>query len=458
MQLSHTRVGMSALFDDPNLIGTAGLVPVVGLCDRIGLRELAQDWIRVGGLGRSNAGAKVMSLVAGMVAGADSIDDLDLLRHGGMDRVFTDWRAPATLGQFLRSFSFGHVRQFDAVACRALVNLTGEVPGLVDTGAETVYLDIDDTIKAVYGVTKQGAAHGYTKVRGLNAQLAAVSSPSCAPVITAARLRRGAVYSAHGAVRMIRDSIATIQRTGHAGQIMVRADSAYYNSDIVNAVIKARGRYSITVPQDSAVRRRITEIPDDGWTRITYTQAIPDPDTGELISAAEVAEISYTAFASRRKDRHVSARLIVRRVPELNKTKLEAAGQQGLFTVYRYHALITNSTAELVDAEKAHRGHAVIESVISDLKSSALAHLPSKSFSANGAWLVAATIAFNITRAIGVLAKGKFTRAETATVRERIVKTPARIASSGRKLTLHLPTRWPWATAWTNTWTAVMTT
>jgi hypothetical protein len=448
---------MSAVFDDPNLIGSAGLVPVLGLCDRIGLRELAQDWIGVGGLGKSNSGAKVMSLVAGMVAGADSIDDLDVLRHGGMDRVFTDWRAPATLGQFLRSFKFGHVRQFDAVAARSLVNLVDEVPGLVDTEAETVYLDIDDTIKAVYGVTKQGAAHGYTKVRGLNAQLAAVSSPTCAPVITAARLRRGAVYSAHGAVRMIRDSIATVERTGAQGRIIVRADSAYYNADIVNAVIKTGSAYSITARQDRAVRRRITEIPEDDWTRITYTQAIPDPDTGELISAAEVAEIEYTAFSSRRKDHRVATRLIVRRVPELNKTKLEAAGQQGLFTIYRYHALITNSTAELVAAEKTHRGHAIIESVIADLKSSALAHLPCKSFSANGAWLVAATIAFNITRAIGVLAKGKFTKAETASIRARIIDTPARIATSGRRLTLHLPTRWPWATAWTNTWTAVMT-
>lgn len=148
MQLSHARGRMSALFDDPNLIGSAGLVPVVGLCDRIGLRELAQDWIRVGGLGRSNAGAKAMSLVAGMVAGADSIDDLDVLPHGGMDRVFTDVRAPATLGQFLRSFKFGHVGQLDAVAARALVNLAVEVPGLVDVQAATVYLDIDDKLPA----------------------------------------------------------------------------------------------------------------------------------------------------------------------------------------------------------------------------------------------------------------------------------------------------------------------
>lgn len=458
MQLSHTPAALSAVFDDPNLVGSAGLVPVVGLCDRIGLRELAREWIRVDGLGRSNAGPKVLSLVAGMVAGADSIDDLDLLRHGGMDRVFTDWRAPATLGQFLRSFKFGHVRQFDAVAARALVNLADEVPGLVDVEAETVYLDIDDTVKAVYGVTKQGAEHGYTKIRGLNAQLAAVSSANSAPVITGARLRRGAAHSAHGAVRMIRDSIATVQRTGAQARITVRADSAYYNADIINAVIKTGSAYSITVRQDPAVRRRITEMPEGGWQRVTYTQAIPDPDTGELISAAEVAEIEYTAFTSRPKDHQVTARLIVRRVPELNKAKLEAAGQQGLFTVYRYHALITNSTGELVDVEKAHRGHAIIESVIADLKSSAMAHLPSKSFNANGAWLVAATIAFNITRAIGVLANGKFTKAETATVRDRIIKTPARIATSGRRLTLHLPTRWPWETSWTNTWTAIMTT
>jgi hypothetical protein len=458
MQLSHTRAAMSAVFDDPNLVGAAGLVPVVGLCDRIGLGELAQDWIRVPGLGRANAGTKVMSLVVGMVAGADSIDDLDVLRHGGMDRLFTDGRAPATVGQFLRSFSFGHVRQFDAVASRVLLNLCQEVPGLVDLAADVVFLDIDDTIRAVYGISKQGAEHGYTKVRGLNAQLAAVSSGECAPVITGARLRRGAVSSGHGAVRMILDSIAAIRRTGYTGRIVVRADSAYYSSAIIAAIIKAGAEYSITVRQDRAVRRGITQIPDDGWTPITYTQAIPDPETGELISAAEVAEISYTAFTSKPRNKQVTGRLIVRRVPELNKTKLETAGQQGLFTVYRYHALITSSTGELVAVEKSHRGHAIIESVIADLKSSALAHLPSRSFNANAAWLVAATIAFNITRAIGVLAKGRFTKAETATTRERIIKTPARIASSGRRTTLHLPTRWPRAPEWTNTWTAIMTT
>jgi hypothetical protein len=457
MQLSHTPARLSVAFDDPNLIGSAGLVPVVGLCDRIGLRELAQDWIRVGGLGRSHAGAKVMSLVAGMVAGADSIEDLDVLRHGGMGRAFSDVRAPATLGQFLRSFKFGHVRQFDAVAARAFVGLAQEVPGLIDPQAHTVYLDIDDTIKAVHGVGKQGAQFGYTKVRGLNAQLATLSSADCAPVITSARLRRGAVHSAHGAVRMIRDSIATIERSPCPGHVVVRADSAYYNAEIVNAIIKTGYSYSITVRQDSAVRRRITEIDEATWKRITYPQAIPDPETGELISAAEVAEISYTAFASRPKHR-VAARLIVRRVPELNQAKLEAAGQQGLFPAYRYHALITNSTAELVAAEKAHRGHAIIESVIADLKGSALAHLPSKSFTANAAWLVAATIAFNLTRAIGVLAAEGFTKAETATIRARIINIPARIANSGRRLTLHLPKSWPWASAWQNTWTAVMTT
>lgn len=155
---------MPAVFDEPNLIRCAGLVPAVGLCDRIGLRELASQWIKVPGLGRSNAGAKVMSLVAGMVAGADCIEDMDLLRHGGMDKAFGDWRAPATLGQFLRSFRFGHVRQF-AVASRALISLAHEVPALIDRDAELVFLDVDDTVKATYGAAKQGARVGYTRVK-----------------------------------------------------------------------------------------------------------------------------------------------------------------------------------------------------------------------------------------------------------------------------------------------------
>ena len=456
MQLCHTPAALSAVFDEPNLIACAGLVPGVGLADRIGLRDLADEWLTVPG-SRGTAGAKVMSLVVGMLAGADSIDDLDLLRHGGMGKVFTDVRAPSTLGTFLRRFTFGHVRQLDAVAARALIGLVDVVPGILAGSDGTVMLDIDDTVKPVFGASKQGAEHGYTHVKGLNAQLATISTAQVAPVIVAARLRRGAAASAHGAVRLVRDGLTTARRAGVTGQVLVRADSAYYQHGFVTAVTKARACFSVGARQDSAVRRAIASIDPDSWVRIEYPQAVLDPDTGELVSCAEVAEIPYLAFTSH-GSKAVPGRLIVRRVPERNTTKLATAAQQGLFTVWRYHAIFTNNPAPLVVAESQHRGHAIVEQVIADLKAGPLAHLPSGRFQANAAWLVAATIAFNLTRAIGVAAGGKFTRAEAATVRARVLNVPARVSRSGRRQRLHLPQRWPWAGHWQTLWTTVMTT
>jgi hypothetical protein len=456
MQLCHTPAALSAVFDDPNLIACAGLVPAVALADRIGLRDLADEWLTVPG-SQGTAGVKVMSLVSGMLAGADSIDDMDLLRHGGMDKVFTGMRAPSTLGTFLRGFTFGHVRQLDAVAARALIGLADVVPGIVAGSDGTVMLDVDDTVKPVFGASKQGAEHGYTRVKGLNAQLATISTESAAPVIVAARLRRGAAASAHGAVRLVRDALTTARRAGVTGQILVRADSAYYQHAFVTAVIKAGACFSVGARQDSAVRRAIASIDPESWVRIEYPQAVLDPDTGELVSCAEVAEVEYTAFTSH-GSKAVSGRLIVRRVPERNTKKLADAAQEGLFTVWRYHAIFTNNPAELVVAESQHRGHAIVEQVIADLKAGPLAHLPSGRFQANAAWLVAAAIAFNLTRAIGVAAGGKFTRAEAATVRARVLNIPARVSRSGRRQRLHLPQRWPWATHWQTLWTTVMTT
>jgi hypothetical protein len=150
--------------------------------------------------------------------------------------------------------------------------------------------------------------------------------------------------------------------------------------------------------------------------------------------------------ASRPKDRQVPVRLIVRRIPERNREKL--AGQEELFPLYRHHALITDSTAPLVQAESSHRGHAIVEQVFAHLKASALAHLPPGRFTANAAWLVCAAIAFNLTRALGVLAAGALSKAQTATIRARIINIPARIARSARRVPLHLPKGWLRATSW----------
>jgi hypothetical protein len=208
VQLSHAAAVRSATFDDPSLVSSAGLVPVLALAQRARLIDLAREQLTVPDGAGCAAGAKVSALVAGMVAGADSIDDMGLLRHGAMDRLFVGVRAPSTLGTFLRAFRFGHVRQLDAVAARFLAGLAQRSP-LITTGATVSYLDVDDTVRATFGYAKQGAGYGYTGVKGLNALLATVSSASSAPVIVATRLRRGSANSARGAARLVADAIKT---------------------------------------------------------------------------------------------------------------------------------------------------------------------------------------------------------------------------------------------------------
>lgn len=245
MQVCHGVSAVSAVFDDPNLVSRAGLVPVMCLAGRAGLHELVTTHVGVPGEQGANPHLKVPGLVAGMVAGADSIEDMDLLRHGGMDRLFDGVRAPSTLGLFLRAFTFGHVRQLDAVAARLLVNLTGLAPIIADAD-QIVFVDIDDTIKPTYGYAKQGAGYGYTKVKGLNAILATIATPLSAPVIAAARLRRGAANSARGAARLVSEALATTARCGVSGMVVLRADSAYYSHAVVTAAERAGAYVSIT--------------------------------------------------------------------------------------------------------------------------------------------------------------------------------------------------------------------
>ena len=370
---------LTAVFDDPNLVSCAGLAPVLQLAERAGLQRLVGDHVHLSKAGGVNAHLKVPALVAGMVAGADSIDDMDLLRHGAMRRLFTGIRAPSTLGTFLRSFTFGHVRQLDAVASRLLINLAGQAP-LLPGADELAYVDVDDTLRQTYGYAKHGAGRGYTGVKGLNALLAIVSTPSSAPVIAAARLRKGSTNSARGAHRFVTGALITARKAGATGTLVLRADSAYYGSDVIGAATRQGARFSITARQDKAVRTAITSIEPGAWTTIKYTNAVFDEDQQRWISDAEVAEIPYTAFTSKPKAKHVTARLIVRRVTDMNPNN-----QSELFTAYRYHAVFTNSPLPMLEAEKAHRAHAIVEQVIADLKNGPLAHLPSGHFWANSA-------------------------------------------------------------------------
>ncbi len=431
-------------------MSAGGLVPVLALAERAGLRALADQRLTVPTDKGAHAGSKVAALVAGMVAGADSIEDMHLLRHGGMGRLFTGTSAPSTLGSFLRSFAFGHVRQLDAVAARLVVDLAARTPLLPDA-ARIAYLDVDDTIRATYGYAKQGAGYGYSGVKGLNALIAAVSTPSTAPVIVATRLHKGSANSARGAARLVADALKTSRACGAGGKdalLVVRADSAFYGRDIVAAITRAGARFSITARQDTAVKRAIAGIGEDAWTTIRYPHAVFDDQLGQWVSDAQVAETEFTAFASRGRKHAVTARLIVRRVRDQNPEHLVANEQGELFPAWRHHAVFTDSTLVMLQAEADHRRHAIIEQVIADLKNGPLAHLPSGRFNANGAWLVLAAMAFNLTRAAGALASLFHARATTATIRRQLINVPARPVRSARRIHLRLPTNWPWADAW----------
>ena len=454
MELSHDAAVVDAVFDEANLVSCAGLAPVLALAERAGLSGLLTERVTVSS---PNAPVKVTALVAGMVAGADSIEDMDLLRHGAMDRLFTGIRAPSTLGTFLRSFRFGHVRQLDAVAARLLAALARRTPLLA--GADRVaYVDIDDTVRQTHGYRKQGAGFGYSGVSGLNALLGVVSTPMAAPVVAAARLRRGSTNSARGAARLVTDTLTTARAAGAdprvGALVLTRMDSAFFTHDVIAAVRRGGASFSVTARMNPSVQAAIANIAEDAWTAIHYPNAFTDPDTGELISDAEVAEVPvFTAFTSRRKNEQITARLIVRRVKRLDPDSAPAGHEQGeLFTTWRYHAVFTDSLASMLDAEATHRAHAIVEQVIADLKAGPLAHLPSGVFTANAAWLALATIAFNLLRAAGALAATRPGHgpavATTATLRARLIIVPARMARSARRLTLHLPTRWPWHQPW----------
>ena len=390
MRLLHSLAKTHASFDDPNLVSHAGLVPVMALAQRAGLGDLVAEHVRPGGECGVNAQLKIPCLVAGMAAGADSIDDMDLLRHGAMDALFGGVRAPSTLGSHLRSYTWGNVSQLEKAGREFLVRLARRAPLL--PGADTLaFIDIDSMQKRVYGHQKQGARFGHTKiqgksllVRGLNALAAVVSTPVAAPVIAATRLRGGNAPSARGAASMAAQAISTARACGCSGTIIVRMDSAFYQAEAIGAVRRHDARFSVTVPMNGKLRAAIAAMPEDAWTAIRYPRAIWDDQLGAWVSDAEVAETQYTAFA-RKKGQAVTARLIVRRVRDLNKNA--AAGQDELFPVWRYHAVFTDSPFELVQAEGQHRDHAVVEQVFADVTSGPLAHLPSGVFAANAAWL-----------------------------------------------------------------------
>jgi Transposase DDE domain group 1 len=452
VRLLHGLAKICATFDDPNLVSRAGLVPVMALAQRAGLGGLVAEHVRIDRGCGVNAHLKVPCLVAGMAAGADSIDDMDLLRHGAMPALFGGIRAPSTLGSFLRAFTWGNVLQLEKVGRLVLADLAGRAPLL--PGKDTVaFLDIDSTQRRVYGHKKQGAAFGHTKiqgksllVRGLNALAATISTPLAAPVVAGTRLRGGNAASARGAASFAAASVSTARAAGCTGILVARADSAFYSAAFTGAVRAAGAFFSVTVRMDPKVKAAIAAIPDTAWTPIRYPRAVWDDQLRRWVSDAEVAEVPYTAFASK-KGQAITARLIVRRVKDLNRKAAEGQGE--LFAVWRYHAVFTDSPFATLQAEGHHRDHPQVEQVFADLADGPLAHLPSGSFPANAAWLACAAIAHNLLRAAGSLASLAHAKARAATLRRDLIVVAARIARHGRgQITLHLPEDWHRKTGW----------
>jgi Transposase DDE domain group 1 len=438
---------VSAVFDDPNLVASAGVAPVMRLAEQAGPHHLIDDRVRIPGSAGANPAAKVASIVAGMLTGADSIDDLDVIRHGGMGRLFTGARAPSTVGTFLRAFTWGHARQLESAARQVTVALAATTPILAGAD-QTLFIDADSTLGEVFGHAKQGAAFGHAKVggdvvrlRGYHPLIVTLATASTAPVIAATRLRAGDAGSARAAASLLTEAIGIATRCGgRAGRMLFRGDSAFYVGELVSACRQAGVAVSITINQYPSAQRAIAGVEESAWTPIRYPKAVWDAQTHAWISDAEIAETPFTAFAADKRHR-VVGRLVVRRVRDQNH--LDA-----LFPVWRYHAFFTTSTAELVEAEATHRQHAVIEHVNDDLKHGPLAHFPSGRFAANAAWLTRAAIAFNLTRAAGCLAGGAHARARIATLRRRLVNVPARIAARARRVFPHLPQHWPSRLAW----------
>ncbi len=439
----------------------AGLVPLMELAEQAGLSRLLDEHVRFTServrSGAANPTPKLLSIIAGMAAGADSIDDLDVIRAGGMKKLFRTVYACATLGILLREFTFGHVRQLGAVLRRSLIALAGRTTVLAGI-TERAFIDIDSLLRPVYSKVKQGASFGHTKIsgknvlrRGLSPLAVTISTLKAAPVLAGVRLRAGRAGSSRGASSMVVEAINTATEAGaDPANILVRGDSAFCAGKTIAAIVKAGATFSFTIARNPAVDAAVARIPDEAYIPVQYPGAVTDPDTGELISDAHVAEIEYTAFAD--TPHEITARLVVRRV-------LDANTQDPLFPVWRYHPFFTNSVEAVTQADITHRAHAICEQVWADLIDGPWAHQPSGSFAANAAWSVLAAITHNLLRAAGTLTgTTRHAVARGATLRRELVNVPARLARPQRRPVLHLPAHWPKAKPWQHLWTAIFAT
>ena len=431
MSTSSRTIGrLETTFDHDGLVANAGLIVTATLMARLGLEALINRHVKTGS---ANPGRKLLTVVAAMLAGGTHIDHVDVLRAGATERVLGFVvAAPSTVGTFLRSFTFGHLRQLDAVLARTLARAWNLGAG---PDAEPLVIDLDSTICEVHGHQKQGAAFGYTKTRGYHPLLATRAGTG---EILFSRMRKGSAGSGRGVVRFIDELVAVLARAGATGPMTVRADSGFWSWKLIDRLNAHGVLWSITIctvaTPTSAVLQRIAEadiLAEDAWVDIDYT----------IGGHAQVAETIYTT-GTRGK-----ARLVVRR------TRLTEPAQRKLWPDWRHHAFITHTSLDTVAADEFHRAHAVVELAIRDLKDGGLEHVPSGHFHANGAWLAAAVLAHNLNRWTTLLADQ--TPVNNQTLRTRITALAAVLVNRSGQLTLRFPTRWPWANVFTTTLAAI---
>lgn len=405
-------------FDHDGLIANAGLVVVATLMSRLGLERLVNTWVRTGSFA---PGRKVCTLIAAMLAGATHIDHVDVLRAGATQSVLPfKVMAPSTIGTFLRTFTFGFVRQLDAVAARLLANAWAAGAG---PGDDDLVIDLDSTICEVHGRAKQGAAYGYTKCLGYHPLVATRAGTG---EVLFSRMRKGSAGSSRGINRFIDELAGILTRAKATGARCVRADSGFWSWELLRTLDRHRMSWSITVINNHKVKAAIAGIANDAWVDIDYT----------LGGFAQVAETTYVGGGPLKKHRRI-VRLVVRR------TRLADTAQQALFEHWRHHSFITNRTdLDTIQADQFHRQHAVVELAIRELKDGAAEHIPSGHYPANAAWFACAVIAHNLARWTVLL--GKHEPVNTRTLRTRLITVPAVQANRSGRHTLRFPTRWPW--------------
>lgn len=414
--VSHVPDRLAVSFDDEGLVANAGLLLVATLAARLGIGRIVGQTVRMGGLvGGAVPGRKVLTLVHAIAAGASHIDHADVLRSGDTARVLGHQvMAPSTLGTFLRAFSFGHVRQLEAVVAKVLARAWELGAG---PGEARLVIDVDSTICEVEGKKKQGAAYGYTRVLGYHPILATRADTG---EIVHARMRKGSANTSRGARRFVDELVARVRRAGAAGEIVMRFDSGFWSKDTLTVLVRHRVRYTMAVRTNTkGVARALAGIDQDAWVDIDYT----------VDGEAQVAETEYWG-----------RRLIVRR------TRLVDPRQAQLWPDWRHFAFLTDLAGTAVELDAFHRSHAGVELAIKDLKEgSGMAHCPSGNFSANSAWLQCAVLAHNLIRWTATIGAPVEALTVARTIRTRLLAVPGRIVNRSGTLTLRGPARWPWA-------------